>query len=1284
MERLKQRARKAGVILFLCMCMVPFTLQGKQNTSENGLKPKVLYPKRMAKIPPLRELAQKQTTPERFESRLKFHEPRFMPKTIKNLNRVQLEEDPVVQAPLPTPNIPGATMTFDEQSQVDNEAIGAGVRPSDTNHDVGINYIVHMQNLTTSVYDKTGARVLGPVANNTFWSSLSTDCATYNDGDPVVLYDHLAQRWVVTQFVYGTGSAPFEICVAVSQTGDPTGSWYAYEFEWPNGKFPDYPKYGLWPDGYYVTANQFSGSSWGGQGIAVLERDKMLKGDVARMIYWDLASVDTNFGGALPGDLDGPPPPPGTPNVMIEVDDATWIPPSDALRIWEIIVDWDTPSNSVIGEPANPGQPNYVINTAPFTPLSCVGVTRACVPQPGVTTSSYLDAIGDRLMYPLAYRNINGEGYLAVTHTVNANPGGDEYAGVRWYQIFIHDDANAGPDNVTCDTACTTPPCICNQGTYGGDGMWRWMGSAQMDAKGNLVVGYNVSCNSSTASCGGTDLYPSLEWAGRLATDTANTLGQGSAILYAGLGSQEWTGNRWGDYTSMMVDPSDDCTFWYSAEYYKTSGSRGCASVSDTACFSTRGTKQDLGAGTCTTIGRGTLQGTVTDASTSSPIAGAKIYVNGFVTYTDASGNYSITQLYEGTYDATASSPGYQSQTATVTITNGAVTTQNFSLTPIAVASYNSSTFTDSCALGGGGGNNVIDPGEKIDLNVVLDNVGLVDLVNGTGVLSSVDVTVTDPDGAWPTIPAGGSASTTDPFQFVVPDTVTCGSSLNFDLKVTHSTGTDYLSFQLDVGSTSTILAEDFEAGLPASWTVVNDGTCVETWTWYDSATYPCSPRPTLNGAHYMIVDSDCAGSTCGVMDESLITPSIDLSTCTRAALAFTHDLNVYPFGNVENFDVDVTTDGGTTWTNVFHRDQTTGDESGTIQVDLSSFVGNSNVQIRFRYWNADWDYWWAIDDVMVTCTVCTTCAGTPVLSAADVTVTDANGNGVIDEGEGADLDFTWQNTGNADAIGVTGSLATTSPININDGSADYGDILSGSSSACSSTGNCYLITATGPRPSSHWDAIATETMSTGETHDWVLHIGDSFNDVPQTHGAYKYVETIYHYNITVGCTTSDYCPTNTTTRGQMAVFIGKSLVLLGALTAPACDPNTNPSPFSDVSETNPICPYTTALYNAGIVVGYPDGTYRPTLEVTRGQMAVYIANSMVYAGIVPALDTCTTPPFNDVPVTHPACDHILTIFNNGVVVGCGNGNYCPTSPVTRGQMAIYISKGFQLQLYTP
>jgi hypothetical protein len=388
--------------------------------------------------------------------------------------------------------------------------------PPDTNGAIGSRQYVQTVNDNLAVFDKaTKAVVYGPVPENILWTGFGGGCEANNDGDPVVVYDKAADRWVVSQFSVST--TPYLQCVAVSQTNDATGAWNRYAFSYTN--FPDYPKMGVWPDGYYETFNMFNGNSFAGANLCAYDRTAMLAGTTATQQCFQLAS---SFGGVLPSDLDGlTQPPAGAPNYLVNFG-------TNSLNLWKFHVDWATPANTTLSAPIS-------IPVASFNPACAGGI---CVPQSG--TKKQIDSLGDRLMFRLAYRNFGANESLVVSHSVRVGTGKNQQTGVRWYEL-------RSPGST---------PIVYQQSTYSPDALlYRWMPSIAMDGDGNIALGYSTSSASA---------FPSIAYTARLATDTLSTMGS-EVVMTAGGGAQ--SGNRWGDYSAMTVDPSDDCTFWYTNEY---------------------------------------------------------------------------------------------------------------------------------------------------------------------------------------------------------------------------------------------------------------------------------------------------------------------------------------------------------------------------------------------------------------------------------------------------------------------------------------------------------------------------------------------------------------------------------------------------------------------------------------------------------------------------------------------------------------------------------------------
>ena len=425
---------------------------------------------------------------------------------------------PAMLIPGPAANFPGLGQGFPGFSLV--------YAPPDTNMAVGPNHIVQIANASFVVFSKTGTTVLAPRTIQTLWSGFGGDCQATNDGDPIVQYDKLADRWVISQFSLGSPrwTSPFYECVAVSTSGDPTGSYTRYAFPYASN-FPDYPKMGVWPDGYYFSYNMFTGSSphgFVGAQVCALDRASMIAGSAATQ-----QCFSTGWDSLLPSDLDGSTPPPaGSPNYLVNLG-------GNSLIVWKFHVDWTTPANSTFTGPTS-------IPVAAYYP-ACGGGT--CMPQLG--TSQKLDSLADRLMYRLAYRNFGDHESLVVNHSVATN--GTNGSGVRWYELRVSSGT----------------PSLFQQGTYAPDASFRWMGSIAMDAVGNMAIGFSLSDAASN---------PAIHYTGRLSGDPAGQMPQGEGTIINGTGSQTSSLSRWGDYSALRIDPSDDCTFWYTTEYLANNG----------------------------------------------------------------------------------------------------------------------------------------------------------------------------------------------------------------------------------------------------------------------------------------------------------------------------------------------------------------------------------------------------------------------------------------------------------------------------------------------------------------------------------------------------------------------------------------------------------------------------------------------------------------------------------------------------------------------------------------
>ena len=456
--------------------------------------------------------------------------------------------------------------------------------PSDNSLAVGREYVFQIVNTRMAIFRKSGEIVYGPVATNTLFKGFGGACEAHNNGDAVVRYDQLADRWLIVMPIFTRsherpdqpaewkasdhayvsppgvadqpGAAaplfvppvvppgppdttprprpprppeekgPYSMCYAISTSADPLGSYYRYEFLRP--LFPDYPRPAVWPDGYYVPTS--TGDDVIQKHTCAVERGKMLLGQPATEQCMIVDGV--NF--LNNADLDGQAlPPAGAPNPVLaaggtqlrgDFDD-------DGIYAWSFTVDWADPAKSRLSGPQK-------ISVAPYHYL-CDGQLTTCVRQPG--TDQHLDAQGDKLMARVVYRNVNGRESIVAVHSVNTAVFG---GGVRWYEFTV------APDRTIR---------LRQQGTYAPDRYYRWMGSPAIDSQGNIGIGY---------SFGGTPNFAGQRFAGRLASDPLGKLTLHEAVLAEGEAPQVNT-VRWEDYAQTAIDPTDDCTIWYVGDYLK-------------------------------------------------------------------------------------------------------------------------------------------------------------------------------------------------------------------------------------------------------------------------------------------------------------------------------------------------------------------------------------------------------------------------------------------------------------------------------------------------------------------------------------------------------------------------------------------------------------------------------------------------------------------------------------------------------------------------------------------
>jgi hypothetical protein len=636
-----------------------------------------------------------------------------------------------------------------------------GANPPDVEGRVGSTQYVQWNNTSFAVFDKTtGALQYGPAAGNTLFQTLGGACATHNDGDPVVSYDILAGRWVISQFAVAVSDTDYSHqCIAVSTTSDATGEYYLYDFVTDPVNFVDYPHTAVWPDGYYMSAHVFNpaGTFTAGR-IYVFERTKMIAGQPARMQSQDLG-LEYGF---LPADLDSLTPPATGEAEFLLGPNFGLTNLTDSFRV---AVTWDpAPTIAVIRSHILGG-----VGNAP-----CVGdpnTDRACVPEPApAATTDYLDNIGGHYMYRLAYRNQGTQAAPQERLLVSGPSAGSNanHGAAEWFEF-----RNTG--------SSTTHPTLFQSGTFDPDTNYRWLPSISMDKDGNIALGYSKSS---------TSVFPGIYVTGRLASDPAGTMGA-EIQMTAGIGSQIGAGNRWGDYSAMTLDPIDQCTFYYTNEYLKTNGgfnwSTRIAAFKFSSCVSAAGSW-------------GTVTGTITSSETGAPISGVTVSLsNGYAGASDANGVYTIL-VPAGTYTATAADPARNCTSSTpgsaqVSPPGGGTVNQDFQMTGTSKLEANGFTIDDSL----GNNNGIVNRSECVRLNLGVKNNGCASesAISATLTTTTPGVTVVDANSTYPNMVIDASGTNAMPFKISVSDTFSCGSDIALSLNLTYASGSKSVAFTI-------------------------------------------------------------------------------------------------------------------------------------------------------------------------------------------------------------------------------------------------------------------------------------------------------------------------------------------------------------------------------------------------------------------------------------------------------------------------------------------------------
>lgn len=794
-----------------------------------------------------------------------------------------------LNAPESPQAMPTPSLTFDGATSVDNRAaLGFNVLPPDTNGDVGPNHYVSSVNLVLKMFNKSGTVVAGPIPTSSLFASLPVGdpCRVLNDGDPIVLYDSLADRWHISQFAIPTDQQVSYQCVALSKTGDPTGQYYVWSYAYPGNYFNDYPKVGVWTDGYHMTFNQFNLSgSFSGLGVLTQDRAKALVGDPnAGAVYVNIGATDPNSGGALPGDIDGfTPPPAGLAEVIGEYEaDEYGSGRPDGVRMYKWVPNFANPASSTLTVLGDVALAAFDGRSPPYHRAADGDAIRDQIEQLG---GANLDSVSDRSMHRFAYRNFGTPsnpvnsyvGNFSVNVSgVNPTSAATYQTGIRWFEVRRTGDSFS----------------VFDQGTHnltpgnGSSGLNNWMGSMAQDNRGNIALGFSQA---------GTTQRADIKIAGRT-NNVANsgTLNEGEALFHAATGSQTNSSGRWGDYSAMSVDPTDDCTFWYTQEYYATTSN---------ASWSTRVGKFRFPQ--CTDAPKSTISGTVTNCATGAVINTASIdATGGFNRQTGTSGTFSLVAS-PGTYTVTANKFGFAASAGqTVTVGAGATQPVNFCLAPVVVpqVSGTPAITAESCSTP----NNAPDPGEQDTVNLVLQNNGAANSTNLTAALQSTGgvTNLTSPQN-YGAVAAGGSASRN--FTFKVDSTIPCGSTITLTFLITDGVNNyGSITKTYSVGLLQQTAGENFDGvtapALPAGWTNRQiSGTTANAWV---------TSTTTPNSAPNSAFDADVI--TPGT--NALVSPAFSIQTGS-AQLSFKNKYNTEP--NFDGMILEFSTNNGGTWTEI-------------------------------------------------------------------------------------------------------------------------------------------------------------------------------------------------------------------------------------------------------------------------------------------------------------------------------------------------------------------------------
>lgn len=1067
--------------------------------------------------------------------------------------------DAVVQRRHAAAAMPAPLLSIDGLSNPNN------VLPPDANLDVGPNHVMHWVNLSFVVLAKDGATLLGPTPGSAFWTGFGGDCETRNDGDPIVLYDHLADRWLVAQFTLSRHQ-----CVAVSSGPDPLGTWYRYDYVPAPGYFPDYPKLGVWPGGYAYTARLYQ-SGFVGAYVGLFERSRMLAGDpAARLVGVQLPMQP--LWSPIPVDLDGPlVPPEDAPALYTSIVDELWgfAAPYDldALLVWQLDVDWADPGSAALTESAR-----IDLSAAGYGfDSDLCGGQRSCIPQPG--TSRGLDPIPDRLMNRPQYRLGASHETIVVSHSVDAS--GADHAGVRWYEL-----RNAGGGWSVHQAA-----------TYAPDADHRFMGDVAMDGAGNLALGFSVS--SATT-------YPSVRMAGRLAGDPPGVLGLGEVELVAGGGSQTHSASRWGDYSSLSVDPSDDCTFWYTQEYLLTTG---------LAPWRTRiGALRLPG---CGDGPRGAVAGTVVAGATGAPVVGAEVEAGGASTATGSDGDF-LLDLPVGTWEVVASADYY----GPATLPAVEVVADQTTAVEIQLPSGWLEVLPGRVDVR-------LGPGGQVDETLVLANpgdeaaeVGLHPLPRAVG-------------RGVPPLNDGGEGRTAAPAPW--PTGLDEPYGIAFDaLRSTFWVGTGW--------ATDRAMTE-----------FLPDGTAT-------GRIQPFVPDP-LSGAAGMAFDPGAA--TVWVLHAGLGTCLHELDPARGATGA-----SVCPAWPSPARGLAVDFEGDGFLVSAISAVLRRVDRSGTVIATWVLDEAASGLAL-----NPSTGHLFALDADGGSVRVLADDGG----GWQEIAVLQAG----LGQGGGLALDCDGTLWAVDRATGTVHPIASGEAVECVPGPVPWLTVAPAAATVPPKTAEgleVALAFAADAAPSFglHRAAVRVDHDTPPPAPDVQVSLTRAFVDVPAGYWADPWIHSLAGIGVTAGCGGGAYCPSSTLSRDQMAVLVVRTRRGAGFV------PPAAAGVFADVPTDHWAARYVEQLWADGVTAGcLVEDEIRyfcPDDPVTRAQMAVFVCLARGWEPLTPS------GLFGDVPTDHWAAGYIERLAEEGVTAGCGGGQFCPETSITRAEIAVFLVRAWEVE----